>query len=340
MINFSFILPLYNCEKYIRPCVDNIMKLNRDDCEIILVNDGSVDNTEEICKQITKDSEVVKYIYQQNRGVSIARNTGLKVASGEYVIFVDADDEIEADKLNSLLNKILDKPETDMVIYGLSFDYYYKGKCYRRDELSPVLNGLIPKAEWIRKLDLLYDCNALNPIWNKIIRRRILTDNKLEFRTDMFLYEDLEYSIRCMEHCDLICFSDDIVYRYRQIEGNAKNRLKRVKSIKTVVDNIEDALESFRKTNIVIYDIESEKLQILKQLYEVLAREKISVSNRKETKQVCENTIRWINSHKIDVSENDYFDMIRKRQITKLILKKYYISIRHAIAVKLKNLKK
>ena len=97
--------------------------------------------------------------------------------------------------------------------------------------------------EWITELPALYRSNSLSPVWNKIIKRSVLVDNQLEFRRDMFLYEDLEFSLRCMSHCDVIYFWHEIVYHYRQSEDerNAGRRLKRIPHLYSLVEQIEDA---------------------------------------------------------------------------------------------------
>ena len=99
-LNISIIIPLYNCESFIRTCVESILCMNRDDIEIILINDGSTDGTGNICENLAKSSEFVHYFYQENQGVSTARNNGLSKAQGEYVLFIDADDTIDSEEMN------------------------------------------------------------------------------------------------------------------------------------------------------------------------------------------------------------------------------------------------
>ena len=91
----SIIVPAYNCEKSIEKCIDSILKQTYNDIEIIIVNDGSTDRTDDICREMAKQENRIKYIFKENGGVSSARNIGLDFANGEFIQFVDSDDYLE-----------------------------------------------------------------------------------------------------------------------------------------------------------------------------------------------------------------------------------------------------
>ena len=94
-MKYSVIIPVYNSEKTIKRCIDSITLQNRSDVEIIVINDGSTDESESICKALQNEHENIIYIHQENGGVSSARNLGLSVATGEFVMFVDSDDYVD-----------------------------------------------------------------------------------------------------------------------------------------------------------------------------------------------------------------------------------------------------
>ena len=340
MKKYSFIIPIYNCAKYILKCVEGIHNIGIEGYEIILINDGSLDDSDQICQRIMKSDKKIKYHYQKNKGVSVARNQGISMANGDYMVFLDVDDTIDSEKMKSILN-ILEKEDIDMAIYGLSFDYYYHEKIYRRDELKTPLSGMKTSDIWRHYIVDLYDANSLSPIWNKIIKRNILVENNLRFREDMFLYEDLEFSLRCMACCNEIYFSQNIVYHYRQSEdeGNAGRRLLRIKNISDLVYQIESSLNILLlKKKIKNYTTVSNN--ILEKLYIVLAKEKISVSNRKEIREICTNYKSWIKDHETKFSGNDsYRKMLLKQKVNSLILNYCYTSLRHKIAITIKALK-
>ena len=116
-MKFSVIIPVYKAEYTLRRCVDSLINQNRSDAEIILINDGSPDSSGEICKEYAELYNQVKYIEKENGGVSTARNAGLSVATGEYILFVDSDDWIETDSYEHLLG-LMEKYQVKLVCGG------------------------------------------------------------------------------------------------------------------------------------------------------------------------------------------------------------------------------
>jgi glycosyltransferase involved in cell wall biosynthesis len=340
MVNFSFIIPIYNGKDYITDCVDSILILDRDDYEIIIVDDGSIDSTAEMCQMIVKRNSKIRYIYQKNSGVSSARNTGLKKAMGEYVLFLDADDTINAYRLEEVLNNLLHYKTIDMVIFGMGFDYYYNGKCYRRDELGPKENVILDKNAWILQLKELFEENCLSSICNKIIKKTVIEKNNLYFRTDMFYYEDLEMTFRILSHCNYVMFNENIIYNYRQAEdeGNAGRRLLKIPQLSDLADVLEDSIVTLLNS-VNKEGVKEQKDYIILKLYLTWAREKIYVSNLKEIKSVQQEFITWLKCHKIEIvdeQKKDVYLLCNKKPIY-FCLKKIYISIRHSVAIALKR---
>ena len=107
-MKLSIIIPVYNTEKYLHRCVDSVLQQNMSDYELILVDDGSTDGSGKICDEYKEKDSRVKVIHTQNQGVSKARNTGLELSSGEYIGFVDADDYIDADMYEKLIEASID----------------------------------------------------------------------------------------------------------------------------------------------------------------------------------------------------------------------------------------
>lgn len=114
MIKYSVIIPIYNSEKTVARCLDSLTVQNREDVQIIVVNDGSQDGSEEIILQLAAKNPSIKYIYQDNAGVSRARNTGLDAAQGTYITFVDSDDYVTEDYFS-----VLDRAEDcDLLVFA------------------------------------------------------------------------------------------------------------------------------------------------------------------------------------------------------------------------------
>ena len=337
MKKISFIIPVYNCAEYLAQCIKNIQEVNIDCYEIILVNDGSTDDSGYVCGQLSNTYNTVKYVCQKNQGVSVARNQGLTVAEGDFVMFLDSDDMIEPLKLSQLLQKLQKNSDIDMAIFGHSFDYYHDKRLYRRDEMQTPLIGVNSSNLWIQKIWELYNTNSLTPIWNKVFKRSFLIENKLYFCRDMFLYEDLEYSLRCIAHCENILFEPNIIYHYRQSEGTVL-RLKRISHIPIIIKKIEKALD-----NLLMAKQKEEKKNVTEKvavtLYLNLAREKISVSNLKEIGTVCDDFVTWFCDKKYQgiKREKSFIDDLLKHRVVNLVVRRYYTELRHKIAVKVKS---
>ena len=119
MKKLSFIIPVYNAELFVRDCVMSITQQEGiSDCEIILINDGSTDNSLLICNELSSKFDNIKTISQINQGTSCARKTGLNAANGEFIWFVDADDKVEPDFLKYLLTLINKQPNTDIFCFN------------------------------------------------------------------------------------------------------------------------------------------------------------------------------------------------------------------------------
>ena len=339
MYKYSFIIPVYNCEKKIKKCVQSIKDIKLKNYEIILVDDGSQDDSGRICDELQYECKRIRCIHQQNQGVSVARNQGLIAAMGDYICFFDADDSIEPGKLCKLLKRIEEeKTVIDIAVFGMGFDYYHKGRRYRTDEMHVPLQGIEESSTWSACLYELYQANSLNSICNKVFRRDLLMEYNLYLREDMFLYEDLEYTIRCMTVCNTILFEPDVFYHYRQREdeGNAGRRLARIDYISSLVSHIEKVLDKLVKKTGVAFETAN---HILLSLYLVLAREKIAVSSRKQIKQICNDFIEWYQRRKIKIPVDSQRDanLLLNRDVTRLLLRRKYTYIRHRIAVAVKN---
>lgn len=183
----SFIIPAYNAEKYITRCIESILSLTYEKYEIIVVNDGSEDSTLEKCNKITNSHMVV--LTQENKGVSAARNYGLRYASGEYVIFVDADDTIN----KSGFERVIRYVNTNTVNI-LAFDYAEIYGDTRKIQVFPKKTGVYGKE----------DCQAIR---NNLIDFPI-SENKKSFYMGAKVYQ---YLIR-KDMLDDICFPEGIHY--------------------------------------------------------------------------------------------------------------------------------
>ena len=332
MMKISFIIPVYNCKAYLPACVDSIRAVGAEDYEILLVDDGSTDGSGAVCDALAEKFPEIRVVHQANAGASAARNRGLQEAVGELVLLIDADDSIDS----AALGKVLSDPrcrESDLTIFGLTFDYYHNGKCYRRDPLYFGFDGVLDRNDWGRDFVQLYRDNSLSPVWNKVFKREILRSNGLLLDTDLFLYEDFEFVLRYMRHCDRIWNVPQAIYHYRQSEdeGNAGRRLKRINSIPEFLRPIEAALRALPETV-----SETDRTMVLQQLHLVLAREKIAVSEIKTIKAVCRDYRTWSENRVLPMEKDQFQQLLLEGKASRLYLRNKKTQLRHWVAVRVK----
>ena len=335
MMNYSFIIPVYNCESYLPACVESIRAVDAQGYEILLIDDGSTDSSGEVCDTLAEKHPEIRVIHQSNGGASAARNRGIREARGDKILFLDADDTIDSCALGTvLLNPRCD--EADLTIFGMTFDYYRHGQCYRRDPMYFGQDGILEKNNWGHAFAQLFADNSLSPVWNKVFKRSILLEHRLELDTDMFLYEDLEFALRYLCNCGKIWNVPRAIYHYRQSEdeGNAGRRVARIANISDFLRPIESALEQLCQGNRAL-DYK-QKDTVLQQLYLVLAREKVSVSDVAEIRGVCYDFQQWSASHVLPIDASKFQLALSSGRAKKLYLMDKKTKIRHWIAVRVK----
>jgi len=211
MKKISVIVPIYNSERYLRKCLDSLVNQTLKDIEIILINDGSTDNSEKIVKEYTEKYKNIVYINQKNSGQASARNNGISVATGEYLAFLDSDDYISEKAYEILWNEICDK-KCDI----LCFNYYTDKDGIIEKNKDYVINP----NNTVNK----YILNEASP-WNKIIKKEIFIKNKLGFLED-HIYEDLALIPTLALYTENIYYCNEYLYYYN-IHDNSTMRQKK-----------------------------------------------------------------------------------------------------------------
>ncbi len=242
-MRFSVIIPCYNCVKTLKNTVSSIRACGLTDYEILLIDDGSADGTAELCDALCVQYPKLRCVHQKNAGVSAARNRGIDEAQGEYIWFVDSDDTVDAGTMEHA-SEIASEKKPDMLLFGMSFDYYHRGRLYEREKLLPPDEGMLTLSEVKKNFREFYDCNALTPVWNKLYRRKILLDSGVRFRRDMILMEDFLFVLELMPFCGVIYSLREVIYRYRQGEDEkrAYRRLQRIQNLAEYMLPFEESL--------------------------------------------------------------------------------------------------
>ena len=202
----SVIVPAYNVENKIKRCLDGLVNQTFDKYEIIVVDDGSIDKTEVVCKEFAKRCDKVRYIRKENGGVSSARNIGIKLAKGDYIAFVDSDDYVSKDLCKGMYIAA-QKYDADLVIASYYTDYNQNIKKHECC-VEFCADGI---AEMKEQFEWIYEDCFLNSPWNKLYKKDVISE---EYREDMQYFEDYYFNVSFLEHCTKIAFVKDAYYYY------------------------------------------------------------------------------------------------------------------------------
>lgn len=198
----SIIIPVYNTEKYLSRCIDSVLVQSYSNFELILVDDGSVDNSGMICDDYEKKDSRVRVLHQDNQGVSITRNNGMDAAQGEYINFIDSDDWIEPDYLKVFTETPLSQDKTELPVLdvlhhdAVGNDVYYSG------------------------------FGALSFSVAKLFKKSIIEDNHIQFPPHVLTAEDTLFIAEYLNHVDDILPIHYLGYHYETNSQGACERLK------------------------------------------------------------------------------------------------------------------
>ena len=226
MPKISIIVPVYNVEIYIDKCLKTLTEQTLRDIEIIIVNDGSLDKSEEIIEKYVKENPTkIKYYEKENGGLSSARNYGLEYATGEYIAFLDSDDYVETNMYEEMYN-LAKKENADMVECDFIWEWEYGKKIFdKRREYKT-------KEEMMKKPRVV--------AWNKIYKREIINKYKIRFPEGL-IYEDMEFFYKLLPHLNKISYINKYFVHYTQREDSITNKqTQKVEDIFKILDSIFD----------------------------------------------------------------------------------------------------
>ncbi len=205
-MKYSVIIPVYNSEKTIKKCIDSITSQNRTDVEIIIINDGSTDESESLCKALQREHNNIIYMYKENGGVSSARNSGLSVAKGKYVMFVDSDDYVDSACFDVLDNYT----KSDADYYQFVFTIVANGIVKEmRAWPERSVNTLSEKEAFISESVVT---RSINSCWARLYKRKIIEEKGLSFCEKLSVGEDLTFVFTFLLSADKIDRIDSNIY--------------------------------------------------------------------------------------------------------------------------------
>lgn len=239
MVDLSIVIPIYNVEKYLNECLDSVVNQKLDNYEVLLINDGSTDRSEKIIDEYVKKYKFIKKINKTNNGLSAARNTGIELAKGKYIAFVDSDDYIEHNMMSRMLNMAKDN-EADIVICDIEMFEDGTNKVLGRIETynDESDNKIITNVDAV-KMYLMQKITG--HAWNKIYKRKLFVDNEIRYNVGKY-YEDMYPTLRLLDTSKKIILIKGAYYKYRQSPNNITS-CSSEKHIQDYVDSILSCIE-------------------------------------------------------------------------------------------------
>lgn len=295
MPKISIIIPMYNSVYTIDDTINSILKQKFEDYEVIVIDDGSSDDVFNHMKKY-KDNVNIKIFYQDNNGVSSARNKGIMEASGEYIYFMDSDDILLDGALDCFVDEISD---CDVCAFG--YEEFNSKKSTIISSLDKVTDNL---SEYV---NILNESKLLNPIWNKIYKKEIIQNHNVNFRKDISIAEDLLFNINYFEHAKKYKVSNKIVYKYRISENGL--------GLKFRIESGQIRIDLDKKIKKIICN----KGQDISFLYKIIIKDYFSFYSKIVDKRY---KIKFIDKIKyIKNFHNDNFDMVKDIDSHKLSFK-------------------
>lgn len=211
----SVIIPVYKAENYIATCIGRVLTQTFDDFELLLVLDGSFDMSESICINYAQKDARIKILKKEHFGVAYARQTGLNESRGDYIIYVDADDEIESTYLEELYKKAIDD-EADMVVCDY-VELTSEGKVEKSQQPSELTG--------IAYLNDILAGKCYGALWNKLIKRNVVLKSATSFPINLSMREDLVFLSNLLPHISKLSYIHRFLYGYerRNVESLTNN---------------------------------------------------------------------------------------------------------------------
>ena len=221
-VKFSILVPIYNVEKYLEQCVESLLNQTyKGEYEIILVDDGSTDLSGAICDRYQKNNpDKVRVVHKKNEGLVSARQVGIENANGEYSLFVDSDDFVEMNLLETVNAYIKQNDNTDMVIY--SFRYYSDEKTTERKATLATNETVFTKDNKKELYEALISTTFITSLWTKAIKTEIVKKDPTNYSLyyDKNMAEDWFRSIHLLTAADKIVYINEPLYNYRTNENS------------------------------------------------------------------------------------------------------------------------
>ncbi len=308
MIPVTVIIPVYNSESHLRRCIKSILAQTHGDFELILVNDGSTDNSGTVCDEYANSDGRIKVIHQENAGASSARNVGINLSQGEWIVFVDADDEVTPLYLESLLSGKMSSGCPSLVMQGLT-KIYPDG----HQDLLDLGTSVAEKKEMVRLF-------SEQPIYEfgftvgKLYNRSILKNNHIYFDTSLHYAEDMIFMLQYLMYIDAVVFIPGSNYLYHVNTSSLSQRYNSHESEFLCFERFIELNEAIAKRfgfKVTEKSLRYAALQLMRSIYALYV-------NRPQNNKIRLTTLQTIRTKYIDSIKNHYLPNIILLKILKV----------------------
>lgn len=274
MIKVSVIIAAYNVDKYIERCINSVINQTLHDLEVIIVNDGSTDSTKDKINNAIGNDKRVKVINKSNAGLIEARKSGLNIAEGKYILFIDGDDWIERECIERLYLKSEEEKADILLFNAFSVENNIKSI------MKTFNNGITDKIR-LNPLKYFLLGEIIPTIWSKFIRRDFIDSNNIELPSNISYAEDLATVASLLMESPKIGFLDESLYNYYYRDSSISRKMSdKVLEIDKAIDFIEKRLNEKELYN--IYKLEYEKMVCRQLLISRILRERKLYPQRKK----------------------------------------------------------
>ncbi|MCA0981100.1 glycosyltransferase family 2 protein [Exiguobacterium aestuarii] len=265
----SIIVPMYNAEKYLHECIDSILNQEYENIEVIAVDDHSTDNSRLIIEDYQKENSNISLYTTVGKGLGAARNTAIKHATGEYIMFIDSDDEIPKSACTNLIEAMLQNESTDLVIGNMNL---YKESGTEPMKEFELLHGVSMDVNSIERFPAIIGSQTA---CNKLYKKSIIDTFNLKFPEGLW-HEDLYFNTIYLSNCERIKIIRDVVYYYRKFDGeqtitsnfsSEQYALDRLKIIEMVLEKLKSKDKKLMLNLFKIYTLKKFLLPFENQIY-------------------------------------------------------------------------
>lgn len=333
----SIIIPIYNVEKYISRCIKSILQQCYEDFEVIIIDDGSTDNSAKIIFSLKAEDNRIKYFYQENRGPSAARNKGICEACGEFILFIDSDDVIKNNYISRLVYRM--REGFDLVCCGY-------------EEISlygvSVQNDFCAKSNISCKEELLLSiCRGVGGVlWSKIFRADIIKKNNMKLKESIFMCEDLIFNVQYCKYVNNFYVIEESLYQYNRLNSesiSARLSVKYLENILVVNSLLKQELENSSIKKSIIEDLCFRRLS--SQIVGMIENEcknvfKDGFKNTQKKIDIirCNPEVnKWLYDSNLELRKNYIIKYLKSEQIALLIIKCFLANRMRHIKQYIKN---